>query len=536
MHLADAGLRICSTRLITLLHRKPLLPHSLELSLKAASPRHNPPPTPLRSYLIHGGVLLLWAGLFAMAFRFTGVLAWSTGLVYVAYDTVLLVFVFWQTLKLARGGVGVEGSGAEWARSGLSASGKHSVNSRVSLGVIVAAHNEAAVLPLTLAALLAQTDVPEQIVIADDGSTDGTAELLLGLYGLRAPALGSMSAASATHPALYWLRLPRGGKARALNAAIMQMGTDTVLTVDGDTLLEPQAIAVVRHAFSAEPALVAATGVLAPVCSATFSGRLFQWFQTYEYIRNFLSRYAWMQLGSLLLISGAFAGFRRKALIDVGGFDADCLVEDYELIHRLRRYATLNGRGWTTRVLGGARARTEAPGTIGAFLRQRQRWFGGFLQTQYWYRDMVGDKRHGWLGLAMLPVKAVDTLQPLYGLTAFFLLLYYLFNGSLGVLAPVAGVIAAKIVIDLAFHLWSVHLYRRWAESESDTGDSNVESGKSSRSHAGFGLALLAALAEPFTFQLLRHTGAAWGWLSFLTGQHKWGKQSRSGVFPPEPK
>ena len=74
--------------------------HSLELSLKAASPRHNPPPTPLRSYMIHGGVLLLWAGLFAMAFRFTGVLAWSSGLVYVAYDTVLLVFVFWQTLRL----------------------------------------------------------------------------------------------------------------------------------------------------------------------------------------------------------------------------------------------------------------------------------------------------------------------------------------------------------------------------------------------------------------------------------------------------
>ncbi len=494
------------------------MPHSLELSLKAASPRYRPPPTPLRSYLIHGAVLLLWVGLFAMAFRFTGVLAWSTGLAYVAYDTVLLGFVFWQTLGLAR-----DGAGAEWVSTDLSASGNDSVNTRASLGVIVAAHNEAAVLPLTLAALLAQTDVPDQIVIADDGSIDGTTGLLLQQYGLVPPALGTLSAASPTHPALYWLRLPHGGKARALNAAIMQMSADTVLTVDADTLLEPEAIAVVRDAFSAEPALVAATGVLAPVCSATFGGRLFQWFQTYEYIRNFLSRYAWMQLGSLLLISGAFAGFRRKALIEVGGFDADCLVEDYELIHRLRRYATLNGRGWTTRVLGGARARTEAPGTIGSFLRQRQRWFGGFLQTQYWYRDMVGDKRHGWLGLAMLPVKAVDTLQPLYGLTAFFLLLYYLFNGSLGVLAPVAGVIAAKIVIDLAFHLWSVHLYRRWAES-------GVDSGHAGRPQAGFGLALLAALAEPFTFQILRHTGAAWGWWSFLTGQRKWGKQSRGGL------
>ena len=116
---------------------------------------------------------------------------------------------------------------------------------------------------------------------------------------------------------------------------------------------------------------------------------------------------------------------------------------------------------------------------------------------------MVGDRRYGWLGLAMLPVKAVDTLQPLYGLTAFFLIVAYAAAGRLDVLFPVAGVIGAKIAIDLAFHLWSVHLYRRWV------GDAR---------RASFGAALLAALVEPFTFQLLRHAGAMLGWLSFLTG------------------
>ena len=455
-----------------------------------------------------------------MAFRFTGVFAWSTGLAYVAYDTVLLGFVFWQTLNLARDAV--EADVPLTATAVLA-------QRWVSVGVVVAAHDEATVLPITLAALLSQDQPPDDIVVADDGSTDATADVLLHLYGLAKPLPGAMSARSVTHPTLRWLRLPHGGKARALNAAILQMTTETVLTVDGDTLLEPQAIGVVRKAFTVEPALVAATGVLVPVCKATLSGRLFQWFQTYEYMRNFLSRYAWMRVNSLLLISGAFAGFRREALIKVGGFDADCLVEDYELIHRLRRYATLNNLSWTTRVLGGARARTEAPGTVGAFLQQRRRWFGGFLQTQYWYRDMVGDKRHGWLGLAMLPVKAVDTLQPLYGLTAFFLLLYYMLHGSLGVLAPVGAVIAVKIVIDLAFHVWSVHLYRRWAESKVASPDSSQKG----TARARFGLALLAALLEPFTFQLLRHTGAALGWLVFLTGQRQWGKQSRGGLLPP---
>lgn len=478
----------------------------------AASPRVSPPATPLRSVLIHGGVLLLWIGLFAMAFRHGGrmsvdggnVWSWSVGVAYVLYDTVLLLFVGWHTLSILRRPA-IDSSSLQ--ESGRSA--------RATLGVIVASHNEAAVLPVTLAALLGQTDLPDRIVIADDGSTDGTAELLTTRYGLVAPASGSLSAASNLHPSLYWLRLPHGGKAMALNAAIGCVDTETMLTVDGDTLLDSGAIAAVRRAFSAEPALVAATGVITPVCSRTLTGRCFQWFQTYEYIRNFLSRYAWMRVDGLLLISGAFAGFRLDAVRAVGGFDTDCLVEDYELIHRLHRHAQAHGLPWTVRVLGDAQAHTDAPSGVMPFLRQRRRWFGGFLQTQYWYRSMVGDPRYGWLGTLMLPVKAVDTLQPLYGLAAFFLLLTYLVRGDLGVLAPVAGVIGAKIVLDLLFHLWSVHLYRRWIGQ---------------RSEANMAQAFLAAIVEPFTFQILRHTGAAWGWWTFLTGHGSWGRQVRVGL------
>ena len=450
--------------------------------------------------LIHGGVLVAWIGLFGLAFRNGGVLAWSVGIAYIAYDTVLQVFVGFHTWRLLR------------PRDTVALAG------RGRLAVVIAAHNEAKVLPATLASLLAQTDPADEIVIADDGSTDATAALLGERYGLAEPALG---AASTAHPdafgaaSLVWLRLPHGGKARALNEAVLRTEADVVLTVDGDTLLEPGALAAVRRAFAAEPELAAITGVITPVCKPTWAGRCFEWFQTYEYIRNFLSRYAWMQVASLLLISGAFAGFRREALLAVGGFDAACLVEDYELIHRLRRHAVERGLDWRFRVLGDARARTEAPGSVGAFLRQRRRWFGGFLQTQYWYRAMVGDRRYGSLGLLMLPVKAIDTLQPLYGLTAFFLLVAYAATGRLDIIAPVAAVIGAKIALDLGFHLWSVHLYRSWV------GD---------RTSASFGAALLAAVIEPFTFQLLRHSGAALGWVSFLTGQKHWGRQARFGL------
>jgi cellulose synthase/poly-beta-1,6-N-acetylglucosamine synthase-like glycosyltransferase len=474
----------------------------LDNARRAASPRLMPPPTPLRSVLIHGAVFALWIGLFANAFIATGLAGWSVGIIYITYDTLLLAFTFWQTFSL---------------RHASPTASEPPAGAKPTLTIIVAAYNEAAVLAATIAGLTRQSDPPEAIIIADDGSIDATEAILQNQFSLQAPALGAISAPSPIEPRLRWLRLPHGGKAQALNAALAVINTTLFLTVDADTLLDPDALAAMRAAFARDPNLIAATGVLVPHCGAGLRARIFEYFQTYEYVRNFLGRFAWMQLNSLLLISGAFAGFRHDAVMRVGGFDPDCLVEDYELIHRLRRYGYQHNLPWRIAVLGAARARTSAPATPLAFLRQRRRWFGGFLQTQFWYRDMVGAGRYGWLGTAMLPVKAIDTFQPIYGLCAFALLLWYAATGKLALLLPVGGFIFGKILIDLAFHAWSVRLYQRWVG-----GHTKVR----------LGHALLAAVLEPFSFQLFRHLGASWGWIYALTGQRAWGTKSRTEPAP----
>ena len=497
------------------------MPALLAQNFGALSPRLNPPRGGWTGPLIWGGAVALFLALFAQGFVRSGVGAWAVGLIYIVYDTALVAFVARQTRGLRshfpeRSEGLVRASARTLGADHVSLRSTRilaSLEEALSVTIVVAAYNEAAVLAATIDSLRTQGQPSDAIIVADDGSDDGTCDVLAANYGLIAPEVGTLSSESSIVPGLRWLRLPRGGKARALNTAIGLVDTDLLITVDADTLLEVGALAAMRAAFVEEPELVAATGVLRPLCAPTPTGRIFQWFQGYEYVRNFLSRYAWDRADSLLLISGAFAGFRREALVRVGGFDPECLVEDYEVIHRLHRFGADHALGWTVRVVGGAFATTDSPATLMTFLRQRRRWFAGFLQTQLWNRDMIGNRRYGLLGTAMLPVKALDTVQPLYGLAAFGLLIWFVFAGRFMVVWPVLVAMLAKVVIDLAWLLRSLVLYRRW------TGH---------REGLSIGGALAAAVVEPLTFQLLRHAGAAWGWWVFLTGKQVWGAPVRT--------
>ncbi len=465
---------------------------------------------PIVSITVYVAVFGLGFALIGRALFADGILAWSVGIFYIAYDTALLLLITGLTWPAVAAARHLSTTTAHAEQRGDTA-GEHPI--RPSLGVVIAAYNEAAVLPETIAALCAQSDRPDLILIIDDGSTDQTARILSERFRLTIAPEGQIGDPGAIYPFLRTMRLPRSGKAEALNAAIVAIGTDIVVSIDADTALAPDAIAAIRRAFAADAALVAAGGLLVPVCDRGLLGRVLQWFQTYEYIRSMVARFAWMHAECLVLISGAFSAFRREALVRVGGFDPDCIVEDYELTHRLHRYSVEHDLGWRLQMIPEARAVTHAPGAFGAFMVQRQRWFSGYLQTQLWNRDLAGQRRFGALGTMMMPIKAFDTLQPVYGFAAFLLLVGFLIAGRTDIALIALGIVAAKIVTDLVLNTWMVYVYR------SITGDT-----VSSR----FGHVIIATLLEPFSFQLLRQAGAVWGWLSFLTNRHRWGTQNRT--------
>ena len=227
---------------------------SLESAFRIASPRLHPRRIAPLGLAIVALVAVFWLLAFVSAFRSYSLAAWSMGVAFIVYDLAQLVFVAVAARRLfAQVAPDGEGRG-------------------VSLGVVVAAYNEAAALGPTLDALIAQSSPPDQIVVADDGSDDGGAAVLAARYGLVPPPLGGL-AQSPTTPTLFWLRLPHRGKARALNAALAQVTTEIVVTVDADTILAPEALAHMQNAFACDPALIVAGGCWSRAAAATRSPR-----------------------------------------------------------------------------------------------------------------------------------------------------------------------------------------------------------------------------------------------------------------------
>ena len=280
----------------------------------------------LRWPLLFGTVLGLLIFSLCASFILHGAEAWLVGLIYISYDTLLLSFMVVSSQRAVNRQERAQRSGKTGPPPGP----------RPTLTVLICARNERLVLPECLGHLAAQTEPADEIIVLDDGSTDSMVDWLTREYALTFEPRGdSAEGRSAAWPALRVWRKPNSGKADSLNLGWRMARGEIVVTLDADTYVEPPALAAVRDGFAEDPALGIAGGVLLPVCHRGAGAGFFQFFQTFEYARGFLWRLTWMQYDMLLLISGAFAAYRRRVLESCGGFDPESWVEDYELTHRV---------------------------------------------------------------------------------------------------------------------------------------------------------------------------------------------------------
>jgi peptidoglycan-N-acetylglucosamine deacetylase len=247
------------------------------------------------------------------------------------------------------------------------------------VSVIVPAFNEERVIAKTIESLLASDYPSFEVIVVDDGSPDGTGEVVRERF------------ASKARVRLFTKQ--NGGKAEALNYGLMRSRGSIIIGLDADTIFMPQTIRALVRRFH-DPGMGAVAG------NAKVGNRIntvTRW-QALEYITSQnMDRRAFSSLNCITVVPGAVGAWRRELVERAGGFTSDTLAEDQDLTLSVRRM------GFQVGYEEDAIAWTEAPDSLKGLGRQRFRWSFGTLQCMWKHKDVLLRPRYGALGFIAMP-------------------------------------------------------------------------------------------------------------------------------------
>ena len=243
--------------------------------------------------------------------------------------------------------------------------------------VVIPAYDEDRVIRASITAALASDYPALRLIVVDDGSRDQTYR--------RATDAGW------DDPRMTLLHEDNQGKWMALDTAIARIDTDIMVALDADTLLRPDAIARLVRPF-ADPTVGAVAGKVQIGNQRNLLTRL----QALEYtVAQNIDRRAAEVFNGLMVVPGAIGAWRMSAVRKAGLYSGQTLAEDADLTVSILR------AGYRVVYEPEAISVTQAPDTLGGFMRQRLRWTLGMMQTGWKHRHAAREGRA--VGLISIP-------------------------------------------------------------------------------------------------------------------------------------
>lgn len=402
--------------------------------------------------------------------------------------------------------------------------------------VIVPAYNEENGIVESVRSLL-QLEYPDyQLIVVNDGSTDGTLEQLFENFQIRQASFSPYYEIdsqpikavyfSPAYPNLVVIDKAKGGKADSINAAINISRNPLITVTDADSILERDCLLKIVRPFMEDDNIVAVGGTerIANGCKVNKGcieevGLSKSWlvrFQVVEYLRAFLfGRNGFDFLNGILIISGAFSCFRRDALIEIGGYRTGSVGEDMEIVVRLHK--ELRKKNSKTRVtfIPDPVCWTEAPEKIKTLSIQRVRWQKGTMESIRLHKDLFFNPNYGWLGMLVFPYYTFfEVLGPFIEISGYvvFIISYLLgivplnFAVAFFMAAFLYGVVLSTLSVcleELSFKKYTKvrHLL----------------------------ILLVASILENFGYRQMTTFWRFKGFIEYYTGKRDWGKMEKKG-------
>ncbi|HEX7335666.1 MAG TPA: glycosyltransferase [Gemmatimonadales bacterium] len=442
------------------------------------------------------------------------------------YYLVLTIAGFWRTIRVAR----------EVRRPDQRRLLRSPLTPPIS--VLAPAFNEEANVVENVRSLL-MLDYPLfEVILINDGSRDRTLGRLVDAFDLRRSARCFERVLpcktirgiydSPVYPNLVVVDKENGGKADALNAGLNLSFYPLFCAIDADSILESDALLRLVRPFVDAPGITIAAGGVVRVANGCeiHGGRVHQvqlprkalpLIQIVEYLRAFLfGRMGWSTGNSLLVISGAFGLFEKRAAVQAGGYATDSVGEDMELVVRMHRKRREMHQPYRIGFVPDPICWTEVPVTFRVLRRQRTRWQRGLIDTLVRHRAMIGRPRFGTVGMVSLPGFVMfEMLSPLVELSGYVLMPVL---WALGLLSPsgafvffVLALMYTVLVSALAVLLEDI-AFRRYPRTRD------------------LGRLLLGAMMENFGFRQLTVWWRVRAFWEYLRGDLSWGTMERQGV------
>lgn len=300
-------------------------------------------------------------------------------------------------------------------------------NGQLPITIVTPAFNEGKRILNMIYSVLNSDYKNTNLIIVNDGSTDNMMEILtkeLELYEIPYVVDQKIKTfevkrcfQSARYPQITVLDKEHSTYncgADAINAGINACKTPIVLTVDADTILEPEALSRLLFSFLANDHCIAVSGSIYVLNGKKVThGKLTNEYkhqgmvtnaQYIEYMNSFLFARSGINIfGGAMCYPGAFSFFETEILRDVGGFDTANYAYDAEIIIRLHHWMRKKRYPYTMVHTPSAFCWTEVPSTLTSYLRQRDKWQRGMLRGIFRYIGMFLNPRYGLVGMLTFP-------------------------------------------------------------------------------------------------------------------------------------
>lgn len=299
--------------------------------------------------------------------------------------------------------------------------------SKVPITVIIPAFNERERVFNTIYSILQNEYKNTHIVLVNDGSTDNTMEILIEefeLYEVPPVILQKVPSSPIKHcyiseqyPQLMVIDKehgPANNGADSNNTGLNAAATPLIMTVDADTIIEPDAISHLIYCYLSKRKCIAVGGTIyvlnenkvehGKLLTRNFPHHFIEAIQGIEYYRSFsYGRAGLNTLSGALCFPGAFTLLEKKAASDFGGYDTHNFSYDAEITLKFHHYMRNRKYPTSVRFSSSPLAWTMVPSTLERFWEQRNRWQRGMLLSAWKHKRMFLNPKYGIVGLITFP-------------------------------------------------------------------------------------------------------------------------------------